>query len=621
MPVVVVIEQAQGRHRLELGPHREGGQVVAQRRGAMVPPVGHRGHKARDLDRRGEHESLADRRVQRIAGVPRLLPHPKLPVGIGDDPRAFLDEIDPRGLPQAVHLGVPGQGVGAHGAGQGPEHHVARLGDPLEEVQAAVCFVVVKDTVAEGVEAGTEEPGARLDQPQLQGRGRRDDLEDRPHRIPALGGPVEQRLQRVTQQPRPGRGGDPGREEVGVERGMAGKGHDRAIIGIHRHDGSDPRPESVLGRLLDVQVDPERHGVAGGRRNLPQHAKRAPLGVHLGLDLPVAPLEVTVVDPLDPVLPDQLAGFVALPAQRRERPVVDLSQVSQEVRGQGAVEVIADGLHLHEDAGEIHPVFLERRDGFLGDVAAQEDWIEWSLLGGGGQFVAHLRRGHAEFAGHFGDDLRRIAQLGGQEIDGEGGAVQDQGAAVTVFDQPAGSDDAGDADPILLGEPEEVLPLEDLDLPEADRQRQQQAADDHQHRGQAAFKEISVHRGSGGRPLAGLFMKPNERPVEGAKSMINWDRNEAIIARRHEIDPDDLEEGASEQADQVRRQGPYPYPEAGERRGAHRRHPHAFYIDDPSPQAGDESHHLIGQHPEPQRHARDDILEEPDPRAHEGSFF
>src|SRR2546425_604630 len=107
-------------------------------------------------------------------------------------------------------------------------------------------------------------------------------------------------------------------------------------------------------------------------------------------------------------------------------------------------------------------------------------------------------------------------------------------------------------------------------------------------------------------------MEPDERSVEGTKSMENWYSNDAIIARRHDTDPDDLEQGPAEQADQVRGQGPDPHPEGGERRRGHRGHPHAFYIDNPPTEAGDESHREIGQHPEPQRNAHDDVLEEPD---------
>jgi len=215
--------------------------------------------------------------------------------------------------------------------------------------------------------------------------------------------------------------------------------------------------------------------------------------VHLGLDLSASPLEITIIDALDSVFPDQVAGLVPQRAQRGEVAVADLPQIPQQMSGGGAVRIGSHRLHLDEHAGQIHPILFQRSDSFLGHVAAQSHRLERPVPGCL-EFGNDLRNGHPEPARYPGKNLIWTLQLCGQDRHGKSGTVQDERPPLSVLNQPPRCGDARDPQTVLFGEPQEVLTLDHLNLPQADGQDQQEAGDDRQQHGQTAFKELSVHR-------------------------------------------------------------------------------------------------------------------------------
>src|SRR6516225_2444027 len=127
---------------------------------------------------------------------------------------------------------------------------------------------------------------------------------------------------------------------------MTGEGDDRPISRIHRHDGADALSQRIFGSLLDVEVDSQDERVPWRGRQGGQDPQGAALGVDLRLNLTALPPQYAVIHALYPILADEVAALVALRSSVLELAVVDLAQVSQDVRGQRPVGVLAHGLHL-----------------------------------------------------------------------------------------------------------------------------------------------------------------------------------------------------------------------------------------------------------------------------------
>src|SRR5437762_3321281 len=83
------------------------------------------------------------------------------------------------------------------------------------------------------------------------------------------------------------------------------------------------------------------------------------------------------------------------------------------------------------------------------------------------------------------------------------------------------------------------------------------------------------------RSLAGFLARPDERPVEGAESVIQWERNETIIACSQEGHPQHLEQRRLQQPDEVGGADPHDDPEPGQRGRAEEGEPHVFHVNDP----------------------------------------
>ena len=164
-------------------------------------------------------------------------------------------------------------------------------------------------------------------------------------------------------------------EDRGIEGRIGAKPEDLAVSHVHRHEsaGQTERSKARLTGRLNPRIDTQLQVVAwlrGDRAELASGRGTAE-GVDLHPGLAVAPPQIAVVGVLDPVLADLVAGFQPLVAGLLELLRVDLADISEQVRAEGAVPIAAHKDALHGDAGEVGLVLLQVIDEVVVDVALQ----------------------------------------------------------------------------------------------------------------------------------------------------------------------------------------------------------------------------------------------------------
>ena len=165
------------------------------------------------------------------------------------------------------------------------------------------------------------------------------------------------------------------RELVGVERRAAHEPQDAAVARIDRHRGAAIHARhGLLERALHPEVERQHDVVPRDRRlarALAQPGDAAPIGVHdheLGA---VAPAQDVLVAALDAGASDQVAQVVAVARAHVELLLVDLGRVAEQVRGQAAVRVVPQRLHLDLDPRQLGAQLLDRRQHRERHVVAQ----------------------------------------------------------------------------------------------------------------------------------------------------------------------------------------------------------------------------------------------------------
>ena len=245
------------------------------------------------------------------------------PGGRGQVPANFAAEVDAGGTadPERVRPLLKraairvGRGLGIGERAEVVEEHVVGHPDRVLQIEHAVGAAarVVAALPVEAELACVVVAVSHGPRPALQRRGSRDRLERGAGRACALDRAVDQRVAaRGVVELRVHRRGHRLSEDVGVERGVGPHRVDLAVVRVHRHERAavgrgirgDRLPQRGLAGLLERNVQRQLEIVPGHRLDLAQRAREPPERVHLDPVGAVGPLQVVVVVPLEPRLPD-----------------------------------------------------------------------------------------------------------------------------------------------------------------------------------------------------------------------------------------------------------------------------------------------------------------------------
>ena len=325
----------------------------------------------RELERRHREISLADREVDRLPLVPRLVVGRPQPARRRHDAARLAGQVDPRPVSQPepvrplLHRERAGRLlVKVEAVAEAVEPRVARLRE--RRVQRHVCertgLDVVEREVADREGAAAEERRVRRDQPRAQRRLGDDRLEGRAGRIEALRSAIEQLAasasrQELLQVRRAARRRDLAVGGIARERVEAAgpwvDHHRCAGVGVGMHvpvGEGDPVLDHLLGDALQPCVDRQlqRRQLLAGHRNA-QRAHHPSERVDLHTRLLEAAVEPAVVPRLDPGLADDLPALRARVAGRAELRRADLAEQPEELAAERALRIAPD-----RERGDVH---------------------------------------------------------------------------------------------------------------------------------------------------------------------------------------------------------------------------------------------------------------------------
>ncbi len=225
-----------------------------------------------ELHRRVGVVALADADRDRLAGVPLLLLGAAeallLPLGRGQHALAFAAQVDAGARAEAEVLHEGRDRVDAHVVRELVVVRVGRDHDRLHQVDRAVAaFLRVAKAPAAELEVAEVVDGAVVAAlAELERGHRHEGLEGRARRVDAVGAAVEQRPVDRGVELVPALGIDAVDEQVGIEAGLGDEGEHRAVRRVEGDERAAPVAEGVLGHLLELEVERQRHVVAGLRR-------------------------------------------------------------------------------------------------------------------------------------------------------------------------------------------------------------------------------------------------------------------------------------------------------------------------------------------------------------------
>ncbi len=153
---------------------------------------------------------------------------------------------------------------------------------------------------------------------------------------------------------------------------------------------------------------------------------------------------------------------------------VDSAHRAEEMRGQGAARIPADGFRLGADTGQERFVFFNLRHRRHRHIQRDSEWVIWVLLNIGDS-LPDVVGCDMEQAGQP-VQRRRVFGNFGRGIDGEAGAVGGQQDAVPVSDRAARGARADAARLVGGGSIAEIVAVRDLQVPEPGDQGQKQTA-------------------------------------------------------------------------------------------------------------------------------------------------
>ncbi len=373
------------------------------------------------------------------------------------------------------------------------EVDVAGLIHRTEQIDGAVAFLL---PILEGYPAQMELSSAAQAVHGCQGAfleagGGHDDLEDGARRVLRLDRPVQEGMGRILDDGQPCRAIDGAREAVDVEGRRGDHGQHVAVARIQDHHGPRVSGHGLLGRLLDAAVDGGDDLCPRSRLRTPDDTQVAPERIDLDALAPVLTSQVVIEQSLEPGLPHHVAPSVKpLP----ELLVADLAHVAQQVGGEAAGRVDALRLDLHDHARELELPLLD-----LGHVlerqAAAHPHGSRGITVNAGRHLRELAIGNAEqgrhAAEHGGAPVPRLVELARNEREGEGRTVVDERPMLAIVENTALGGDRSYPDPVLLRGLAEVVPRDDLQIPELGHDDQEGDADHGCHHDHPPLAEVA----------------------------------------------------------------------------------------------------------------------------------
>ncbi len=325
----------------------------------QIHPVRQRRHALADLQRRGQHFSLADRNVRQFSPAD-LRPALLQLAGISRQvPRRLRLQRDARLLTKAQPHRHVSDRVRAHRQSGLIHPGVAGALDGGDHIHHALAglAVVVEIPVPDVQGSAAIEGGALRHLAALHGAQRGHDLEGGRRRILAKGRPRVERLARVCVQFLKHLVLDPRHPHVEIETGIRRQRQDVTRLDIHHHKGAAiARPffERVLGILLDVVVQCRHHMPAG--HGAAQHffGEQFALGAVELVHHAGSSREITVKGRLQPFPPFQLLKQRVAIRDRPQRQGTHLADVADDMTGAVTFGVIphVGGLD-HEAAAQM----------------------------------------------------------------------------------------------------------------------------------------------------------------------------------------------------------------------------------------------------------------------------
>jgi hypothetical protein len=388
--------------------------------------VGERGVGERQLQHADGGGALADGGVEGEAAVVLPLVVGRVPRPGGDAPGRLGVDAEAGLLAEAVLEAEAGEAVEADGVAELVKIDVARAGDGLAHVDAAVLVGAAEDAAAVDDVVTAVDLGARVDELLFEGGEGAEGLVRRAGRVRAGDGLVEGGLERVGVQAAKrvanGLHAEAAREHVRVEAGLRIEGEHAPGAHVDGDGGAgDLAAHGAVDCLdeLDVERQPQ---VAPGHRVEPARLVEQAVDPHgggagaAGADEGLFPAataaQVALPAALDAGGAEAVALDVAGGAQAHERLAVDLGHVAEGVRAQLAVRVVAHRHGNDVDALELGLVRLERGDGVAADVFAHEQLLELARLRVFTGLVADLVEALFEAGALFGAEAQVVDGLG-----------------------------------------------------------------------------------------------------------------------------------------------------------------------------------------------------------------
>jgi hypothetical protein len=256
------------------------------------------------------------------------------------------------------------------------------------------------------------------------------------------------------------------------------------------------------GGALEIEVEGEHHRAPGQGKNLVEGLSDGPtrhVDDHVASARP-AP-QMRLVLGLETGLSHHVARAVPLEGLLLELTRGDLPDASQQVGRQGALEVVAAGLHLGVHAREGVEVRLHPRQLIEGEVVDEPHGLEARPAAGAAEAVGQGRRFLADELGEHREGPAGCGEVARHELEPEGGTGGGEDAPLAVDDAAPGRRERHVAHRVAGGLEEQGLRLEHLELEQAQEEEQEGDDDPEGQREDASRQDhLGIGRESGPHP-------------------------------------------------------------------------------------------------------------------------
>ena len=288
---------------------------------------------------------------------------------------------------------------------------------------------------------------------------------------------VGQRIQWIFQQFQPFIACNAAVEHIRIIRRQADHRQNGTVSRIHRHSRSGKAPESFPGRLLQIQINRQNNIGAGHRINPSQALNDLAAGIDFNQLVSPASADVGVINFFDTGLARNIAKCIFF--RLLQFLFADLARVADNRRKEFSILIKPDRCHIHIYTRQIHGIRFHQGHLLHTDIFFQPngqigfETLRKRLIGRiinrpgfiNVLYFLHERFGIDTFCRHI------------QHI--KGGTVLRDDSAVAVHHQAPQRLDFAKSNRIVLRPLLELIPLDHLQMPEANRQNQQSQANQH----------------------------------------------------------------------------------------------------------------------------------------------